>query len=421
MTTQNTEAHNENWQASFFTIWGGQAFSLLGSQLVQFALIWYLTIETGSATILATVTMMTLLPGVFLSPFIGPLIDRWNRRSIMIIADVSIALATLILAALFAFDLVQIWHIYLLILLRSIGSHFHRPAMTASTSLMVPKEHLTRIQGVNQMLNGGLNIIAAPLGALLLELLPMKSIVAIDVVTAVIAIVPLFFIDVPQPEKMPGQEDAPTSFFQELSDGFRYVVSWPGLMIILLMATMINFLLSPATSLMPLLVKDHFQGEAMQLGWLNSVLGFGVIIGGLALGVWGGFKRRVITGMMGLIGIGVGTLLLGLVPSSGFVIAMIAMGITGIMMPIANGSLGGILQATVEPGMQGRVFTLGGSLAMAMTPIGLALAGPLSDAFGIQTWFTIGGIFTLLMGIAGLTIPAVMNIETEKQVESSTP
>lgn len=124
------------------------------------------------------------------------------------------------------------------------------------------------------------------------------------------------------------------------------------------MATSINFLLSPATSLRPLLIKDYFQGDAFRLGWLNSVFGSGVIVGGLVLGVWGGFKRRIITAMMGIMGIGMGTLLLGLIPGTAFNLALIAM--TGIMIPIANGSLGGIMQATVEPGMQGRVFTLVG-------------------------------------------------------------
>ncbi len=265
MTEQSDIEHTSNWKSPFFTIWTGQAFSLLGSQIVQFALIWYLTIKTGSATVLATVSMMALLPGVFLSPFIGPLIDRWNRRRIMLIADALIALMTLILALLFAFDLIQVWHIYVIMFLRAIGGNFHRPAMTASTSLMVPKEHLTRIQGVNQMLNGGLNIVAAPLGALLLELLPMKGIVAIDVVTAIIAIVPLFFIQIPQPERKPEEIDAKPSIFREMGEGFRYVLSWPGLTVILIMATMINFFLSPSISLMPLLIKDHFGGDALQL------------------------------------------------------------------------------------------------------------------------------------------------------------
>jgi DHA3 family macrolide efflux protein-like MFS transporter len=276
---------------------------------------------------------------------------------------------------------------------------------------MVPKEHLTRIQGVNQTLNGGLNIVAAPLGAVLLGILPMKGIVAIDVVTALLAIAPLFFIPIPQPERGLEEGSTPTSFFQDLVEGFRYVLSWRGLLAILIMATMINFLLSPATSLLPLLVKEHFQGDALQFGLMNSIFGIGVIVGGIALGVWGGFKRRIITAMMGLIGIGVGTLLLGLVPGTAFILALIAMAIIGIMMPIVNGSIGGIMQATVDPGMQGRVFSLTGSLATAMMPIGLGIAGVLSDAFGIQIWFIVGGIVTFLMGIVGFTIPAVMSIE----------
>ncbi len=411
MTEQSDIERTQDWKAPFFTIWTGQAFSLLGSQIVQFALIWYLTVKTGSATVLATVSMMALLPGVFLSPFIGPLIDRWNRRRIMLIADASIALITLSLALLFAFDLIQVWHIYVIMFLRAIGGNFHRPAMTASTSLMVPKEHLTRVQGVNQMLNGGLNIVAAPMGALLLELLPMKGIVAIDVVTALIAILPLFFIQIPQPERKPEEIDAKPSIFREMGEGFRYVLSWPGLTVILIMATMINFFLSPSISLMPLLIKDHFGGDALQLGWVNSIFGVGVIVGGLALGIWGGFKKRIFTGMMGLMGIGIGIAMIGLAPSSALYIVMIGNLIMGVMMPMANGSLGGILQATVEPGMQGRVFTLGCSLATAMMPIGLALAGPLSDAFGIQIWFIIGGVVTLLMGVLGISIPAVRDIE----------
>jgi len=413
---ETTSQQPNNWKAPFFTIWTGQAFSLLGSQLVQFALIWYLTVKTGSATVLATVSMMALLPGVFLSPFIGPLIDRWNRRRIMLIADASIALITVILAGLFAFDLIQVWHIYVIMFLRSIGGNFHRPTMTASTSLMVPKEHLTRVQGVNQMLNGGLNIVAAPLGALLLEILPMKGIVAIDVVTALIAIVPLLFVQIPQPDRKPQESEAKPSIFKEMGEGFRYVLSWPGLTVILIMATMINFFLSPSISLMPLLIKNHFAGDALQLGWVNAIFGVGVIVGGLALGIWGGFKKRIFTGMMGLMGIGIGIVMIGVAPSSALYVVMIGNLVMGLTMPLANGSLGGILQATVEPGMQGRVFTLGGSLATAMMPVGLALAGPLSDAFGIQIWFIIGGVFTLLMGIFGLANPSVRNIE-----EGNTP
>ncbi|MBT3392078.1 MAG: MFS transporter [Chloroflexi bacterium] len=413
-TVESNSQQPPNWKTPFFAIWTGQAFSLLGSQIVQFAIIWYLTEKTGSATVLATTTLIALLPGVFLSPFIGPLVDRWNRRRIMILADSFIALATLVLAALFALGLVDLWHIYAVLFIRSIGENFHRPSMTASTSLMVPKEHLTRIQGVNQTLNGGLNIIAAPLGALLMTLIPMSGIVAIDVITALIAVVPLFFIVIPQPEKNPA-ESGSTTFWQDLRAGFKYVITWPGLLSILIMASMINFFLSPTTSLLPLLVKDHFNGGALQLGWINSLFGVGVIVGGLLLGVWGGFKRRIVTAILGIIGIGLGTSIMGMLPGSAFNLALGAFAFTGMMIPIANGSIGGILQAAVDPKMQGRVFSLTGSVATAMMPIGLAFAGPLSDAFGIQVWFILGGALTVLMGLIGFAIPAVMKIEDRSE------
>ena len=140
MATQFSIQDNKPWKAEFFTIWSGQAVSILGSQLVQFALIWHLTVQTGSATVLATASLVGMLPSVVLGPFIGTLVDRWNRRRIMLIADSIVALATLLLVALFALDIVEVWHIYAVIFIRSLASTFHGNAMSASTSLMVPVE-----------------------------------------------------------------------------------------------------------------------------------------------------------------------------------------------------------------------------------------------------------------------------------------
>jgi len=416
MSTQFTAEENPHWKRPFLTIWIGQAVSLFGSQLVQFALIWYLTDTTGSATILATASMVAFLPNIFLSPFIGALVDRWDRRKIMLVADSFIAAVTVVLAIIFALGVIELWHIYLLMFLRSIGGSFHGPAMTASTSLMVPKEHLTRIQGLNQTLNGGLNVVSAPLGALLIEVMPTQGILAIDVVTAIFAIVPLFFIAIPQPRRDPADPEVKPSVLREMKEGLLYITGWRGIMIIAIFATMINFLLSPAFSLLPLLVKDHFGGGVIQLGWVNSVFGIGVILGGLTLGVWGGFKRRIFTALIGVLGIGAGSLLLGLSPGNIFTLALAAMFLSGLSQPIANGALGAIMQATVEPKYQGRVFTLLGSVAMGMTPIGLAIAGPLSDWLGIQTWFIIGGVTCILMGLLMLTIPAVINVEEGRKL-----
>ncbi|MDX1416760.1 MAG: MFS transporter, partial [Candidatus Promineifilaceae bacterium] len=148
MATQFSVNDNIPWKTRFFTIWGGQALSIIGSQLVQFALIWYLTVQTGSATILATATLVGLLPNVILGPFIGTLVDRWDRRRIMLVADTMITLATICLAVMFALDAVAVWQIYVVMFIRALFGSFHSNAMTASTSLMVPVEHLSRIQGI---------------------------------------------------------------------------------------------------------------------------------------------------------------------------------------------------------------------------------------------------------------------------------
>lgn len=402
------------WQVPFFTIWTGQAFSLIGSLLVQFSLIWWLTRTTGSGTVLATASLVGLLPQVFLGPVIGALVDRWNRRLTMIAADSLIALATLALAYLFSQGLAQIWHVYALMFIRAVGSGFHWPAMQASTSLMIPKEHLARIQGFNQLLNGGFNIIAAPLGALMLDLLPLQGVLAVDVGTALLAILPLLFIPIPQPKPTldAAQVNAEKpSVWREIQAGLRYVWSWPGLVLILGMAMLINFTLNPAFSLLPLLVSEHFQGQSWHFATLQSLEGIGILSGGLLLGVWGGFKRRIFTSLTGLILLSIGVLAVGLAPAPAFWLAAGAMLLVGFAMPVTNGPLLAAVQAAVKPEMQGRVFTLIQSGASAMMPLGMIIAGPVADTLGVQTWFIAGGLVTGLMALVGFSLPALARFE----------
>src|SRR5215510_1894545 len=211
---------NSHWAVRFYTLWTGQALSLLGSQLVQFAIIWHLSQATKSATALAIASMMGLLPGVLLSPFIGTWVDRGNRRRILIAADGTVALATLLLAMLFALNIVESWDIYVALLIRAVGGGFHQSAFGASVVLLVPQEHLARVQGFNQALYGGMNIISAPLGAFLLSVMPMQGILGIDVSTALLAILIVFFSSIPQPER--NMRQAPATFWQDFVEGFRY-------------------------------------------------------------------------------------------------------------------------------------------------------------------------------------------------------
>ena len=322
----------EKWAPRFFTIWGGQAVSLFGSSLVQFALIWYLTQETHSATVLAMASLAGMLPQVLIGPFAGVWVDRWNRRLIMIAADAVIALTTLGLVALFALGTVQIWQIYLAMVIRSLGGAFHYPAMSSSTSLMVPKQHLARIGGLNQTLQGLMGIVAPPAGALLVSVLPTQGVLMIDVITAIVGITPLLFLSIPQPVRtdMEARAGKPaSSFWGDARDGLRFITSWPGLMIVVVMATLINFLLTPAGSLMPLLVTNHFGLGALAFGLTDTFWGVGMIAGGLVLGAWGGFKRKIATTLMGIAGIGIGALVVGLAPSGMFPLALAAMLLVG--------------------------------------------------------------------------------------------
>jgi DHA3 family macrolide efflux protein-like MFS transporter len=188
-------------------------------------------------------------------------------------------------------------------------------------------------------------------------------------------------------------------------------MGWPGLMAILFMAVLINFLLTPAGSLMPLLVTKHFGLGAIELGFTDSLWGIGMIAGGVLLSIWGGFKRRIVTSMLGIIGLGLGVATVGFAPAGMFWLALVGMAVLGIMNPITNGPLHAVIQATVKPEMQGRVMSLISSAATAMTPLSLAVAGPVSDFVGIRTWYIFGGVVCLLMGAGAFFVPAIMNIE----------
>lgn len=410
----------EKWASRYYTIFAGQALSIFGSGLVQFALVWYLTQKTGSATILAFATLAAVLPETLLSPIAGTLVDRWNRRRIMIFADLFIAAATVALAVLFATGLIQVWHIYAILVIRAVGGIFHYSAMNASTALLVPSDQLQRVAGINQTLRASISIIAPPTGALLLGLLPLQGVMFIDVLTALIGITPLMFYMIPQPVREVDENgNHKTSVLQDMKEGFVYILSWRGLMAVCILALMANFLLTPTGSLMPLLVTKHFGLGALQFGLMDSVFAFGMVCGGVALGVWGGFKKKIVTSMLGVIGIGLGVLIVGFTPANMFWLAVVGMTLSGVMNPITNGPLNAIIQSTVKPEMQGRVMGVIVSLATLMTPLSLAIAGPISDAIGIRTWYWISGLLCLLMGIGAFFTPVIMNVENDRNIEAN--
>jgi DHA3 family macrolide efflux protein-like MFS transporter len=358
--------------------------------------------------------MVAMLPGVFLGPFAGALVDRWSRRLVMVIADGGVALTTVALVLLFASGRIEIWHIYVALFLRSLGGAFQWPAMQASVTLMVPEKHLSRVAGANQALQGLLRIAAPPLGALLLMVLPMFAVLMIDIVTAALAILPLLFVAIPQPTRADADNTVtPRQVLRDVRDGLRYMVSWPGLLAIMLLACMINFFLSPTSAFMPLLVTEHFKGGALQLGWLESTQGIGLLVGGLLLSVWGGFKRRIVTSLVGVVGVGVSILIIGLAPANYYWLALACMAICGVMLSLADGPIFAIIQSTTSPEIQGRILSLITSLASAMAPIGMAISAPVGEFMGVRAWFMLAGVLTTLIAVGGMLIPSVLKIEEQ--------
>jgi DHA3 family macrolide efflux protein-like MFS transporter len=424
MSAETDRPPDGRWAARFFTIWSAQAVSLFGSSLVSFALVWWLTAETGSATVLATGTLVSLLPGIVIGPFAGALVDRWNRRLVIMVADGTVALATLALALIYAGGHMQPWHVYILMFVRAVGGSFHWAAMTASTSLMVPNEQLTRVQGMNQTLQGINSIITPPLGALLLSLLPLNGVMAIDVSTAVLAIVPLFFIAIPQPERRmstvgasaqaQAANGARTTILQDVREGLVYIWAWRPFVTLLGSAIVANFVLAPAFALSPILVTQHFGGGAIQLGWMSSAFGVGMLSGGLTLSAWGGFRNRVQTLLLGLGLMGVGVFVIGVAPAAWLWMGIGGMFLAGFANPIANGPLHALVQSTVDPALQGRVFTTIGSVAMAVSPLSIAVAGPLADVVGMQPWYLAGGVTCVALAVMNRMIPSVVALESHE-------
>ncbi|MFW9960788.1 MAG: MFS transporter [Candidatus Thorarchaeota archaeon] len=401
----------QNRTSDYMKIFGGQAFSLVGSALVQFALVWWLTFTTGSAVVLSLATMMVIFPQILVSPFAGAFVDRWNRRTVMIVSDTLSALTVAGLSILWSTGLIDIVHVFIAMAIRSTLGSFQWPALQASASLMVPKQHLSRMNGLYQTLQGLAKIAAPALGALLLVVLPMQLILMIDVVTAAIAILPILMIYIPQPVSVKTKlEDGATGVRRDIVEGFSYMKNWSGGKFITFALMLINFVLIPTFALIPLLVLVHFSGSAFELAWIESLMGIGMVLGGITLGVWGGFKKRMITALVAILIAAGSIVLVGIAPANLIQLAIVGMFIAGMMIPLASGSIMAVVQTVVPSHIQGRVFTVLISLGPAMTPVGLAIAGAIAEVFGIQAWYLFGGVLLVMIGIFGGMNRSIMSL-----------
>ena len=400
-----------HWKPRFFSIWTGQALSMIGSALTQFVLIWWIAETTGSASALALAGIMALLPTALFGPLGGALADRWSRRVVMIVADAVTAVCMVILVALFATGVVQIWHVYTLMFLRATMQAFQGPAAMASTPNLVPPEWLTRVAGMNQTMQGVLTIAAAPLGALALAFLPLQGALMIDVVTALLGIVPLLVYRIPQPPSSATKTG--NSVLADIREGARYVAQRRGLLILYATVGLVVLTVLPTFSLTPLLVTQHFAGGVNEVALMEGLAGMGIIVGGVVVSLRTWTDRRIRLVMLSF-AVSCGTVALtALAPSNWLWLAIVWWTISGFSFSTGNAPMMAILQMTVPNELQGRAFSLLNMVFGLAGPIGLALAGPIAEAFGVRTLFILGGSLSALTCVAAyLMSPALRAIET---------
>lgn len=397
-----------NWKRTFIIIWSGQFFSMLSSSIVGFAVVFWLSMETGSAEVLAMAMLATLLPFIVLGLFTGVFVDRWDRRRTMILADSFVAFCSAILAFLFFIDRVEMWEIYTLLALRSAGSAFHTPAMQASVPLLAPESELMRIAGVNQMIQSISNIAGPAVGAVLITFLDMTYVMMMDVVGAAIACTSLLFVKIPNPEK---KKDAVRNIWLEIKEGIRHMFADKGLSYVLLCVIVVTFFMVPVAALFPLMTINHFNGSAFQMGLVEVAWGIGMLLGGAIVSIkfMKTTNKIVIINIMTII-VGMAYWFSGLLPTSGFVLFVVLTTIGGIAGSIYWSTFIVILQTKIDPAALGRVFSIYDSISLLPTIPGLLATGLIAERIGLLNAFIIAGVATFAVGVIAFFVPAITRL-----------
>jgi len=380
---------NTNWKKNIALFLTAQTLTLFGSSLVQYAIMWHITLETQSGTMMMFSIICGFLPTFFLSPFAGVWADRYNRKLLIIISDTVIAFSTLVLALLFLAGFREWWLLFVIIAIRALGTAVHVPAVGAIIPQIVPKEKLTRINAINGSIQS-LTMIAAPmLSALLYTVASIEAIFFIDVATAAIGILTLlFFLNVPTHEK--ALEKQTTGYFSDLREGIVYIMNHGYLKRFFLYCLFFFFLVAPVAFLTPLQVTRTFGADVWRLMVFEITFATGMILGGAILAAWGGFKNKIHTMTLSSLITGICTLMLGLAPN--FWIYLFFSALAGIALPLFNTPSTVLLQEKVEQNFLGRVFGIFGMIMSSMMPIGMLLFGPLADIVKIEWLLIITGL-----------------------------
>jgi MFS family permease len=419
---------------TFFVIWSGQLVSTIGSGLTGFALGVWIYQETGSVTLFAMNLLAVAIPNLLISPVAGALVDRYDRRWMMILSDTGAGLSTLAIAILYMTGNLEVWNIILATALNAAFSTFQWPAYSAVTSLLVPKAQLGRAGGMVQIGEAISNLLAPAAAGALFVTVGLGGVIAIDFATYLFAVLTLLVVRVPSPEKSAAGEEGRGSIWKEAFYGWSYISARAGLLGLLLIFAALNFFTSLIFPLITPMILDMTSADV--LGYLFSIIGVGMLVGTLIMSVWGGPKRRI-HGVLGFLMIsGFFISLLGISPL--IPVLAVAGFLIMLTMPIINGSSQAIWQSKVDLDVQGRVFSVRRMIAMSMTPLAYIIAGPLADRVfnpllveggalvdtvgqligvgpgrGTGLMFIFIGGISVLVAAAGYLSPRVRNIEDE--------
>jgi len=405
----------ENWKRTFAIIWSGQLFSTLSSSVVGFAVIFWLSIQTGSAEILALSTIATLLPQLLLGLFTGVYVDRWDRRKTMICADLFVALNSGLLAALFFFSEgeADILYIYLLLALRSVGSAFHIPAMQASTPLLAPESQLMRIAGINQVIFS-LSTIAGPaIAAVFVASMNMTLVLLMDVAGALLATISLLLVKIPNPPK---SSELVPHLKREIKEGFHALLQNKTILWLFLFIVFATFFIMPVATMFPLLTLDHFLGDAYRMSLIEIVWGVGMLAGGaiMSIKLMGNINKIILINTMYII-LGITFALSGMLPQEGYWFFAALTIIGGVSAAIFHGSFMVVMQTSLDPGVMGRAFSIFDTFSMLPALVGLLLTGYIADNIGITNTFVISGSAIIIIGILSFFTPALNKFRNFKQ------
>ncbi|MBN2146854.1 MAG: MFS transporter [Anaerolineales bacterium] len=420
----------------FILVWAGQVVSVMASSMTQFALTIWAYQETGSATALGAVNTSFLIPFLALSPIAGVMVDRYNRKLMMMVSDLAAVLATTGILIIHATGNLQIWHLYIAAAINGLGSTFQWPAYSAAISTLLPKEHYSRANGMMSLVESGPGVLAPMLAGALLPHIQLIGILIIDVITFFLAIFTLLIVHIPQPSHTVEGQAGAGNIFKEAVFGFKYILVRRSLLGLLIFFICLNFVIGLSGSLFAPFILSRTGNDSAALGAAQSSYAIGAVVGGLLVSLWGGFRRRMTSIFVGEALTGLFTLLLfGLGRS---LPAWIAAAVIGAIFPVfTNGASQAIWQAKVAPDVQGRVFSARRMIAWSMGPITPILAGALADyvtepAMQANTWLArlFGGIvgtgpgsgmavqfiltgiaYMLVVWIVFLFFPMVRNLE----------